>query len=216
MMKIRALILLFPMLSLACGLSGLPSLAPATITAAPTLPPPPTNTPSEPIAPTHTPTPTLIGALPSATLFLSPTPYGAIASYTPTGGPTLLVTDTPSILQGTGFDSIDVSTDEFHWGSCDPTTVTFTAQVTDPSKVFSVVVFTRFTNKSSGKSTGWDQGRGMDDQSGGKFTTTLDGTKAGVYYDAWVEYQLVATDTKAQNVARSPVFPSSLSLTACP
>ena len=215
-MKIRALLFLFPILIMACGLSNLPSLAPATFTSAPTLPLPPTNTPTAPIPPTHTSTPTLIGELSSATPFESPTPYGAIYTYTPTIDASAGPSATPSILQGTGFDSIDLSVDDFHWGSCAPNTVTVTTQVTDPTQIFNVVVFVRFTNQSSGKSTGWDSGTSMDSQGNGKFAATLDGTKMGVYYDSWVEYQLVGTDNNGQNVARSPVFANSLTLTACP
>ena len=215
-MKIRALFFLFPILIMACGISNLPSLAPATLTSAPTLPPPPTNTATVAPPPTHTSTPTLIGVLSSTTPFESPTPFGAISSYTPTSEASSEFTSTPSILQGTGFDSIDLSTSEFDWGSCDTNTVTISAQVTDPSKVSVVVLFIRFTAQSSGKSTGWDSGTSMDSQGNGKFSVTLDGSNMGVYYDAWVEYQLVGTDSNSQNVARSPVFPSSLSLKPCP
>jgi hypothetical protein len=218
-MKIGALLIMLSVTILACSISDIPILVKPTITAAPTLPPPPTNTATQATPPTYTPTPTLIGMLPSATLFESPTPYGAIASYTPTIDPSSLVTDTTptsSILQGTGFNSIDLSTDLFHWGSCDTTTVTITAQVSDPSAVNSVVLFSRFTRKSTGNSTGWDSGTTLDNQGDGKFAVTLDGNQMGVYYEAWLEYQLVGTDTNAKNAARSPVFPSLLTLAGCP
>jgi hypothetical protein len=91
-----------------------------------------------------------------------------------------------------------------------------TVRVTDPGQVFSVVVFVKFRNKSTGKDTGWDEGSSMEDQGSGRFTFTFDGNLMGVYADSWVVYQLVATDTKGNNVARSPVFPDKLSLLHCP
>ncbi len=220
-MKRLIIFLIVPLLVFACSYADIPLLPQpiATETLIPSNTPLPTNTPQPPIPPTYTSTPTLIGAAATFTPIDAGTQTALfIATYTAT--PTMTspapASSASPDLSGTGFDSVALSTDQFYSGSCEPGTATVTAQVSDPSTVLSVVLFVRFRNKSSGILTGWDHGSSMDSQGGGAFTYTLNGSKMGMYADVWVEYQLIGTDSKAQNVARSPVFSDSLSLSPCP
>jgi len=77
------------------------------------------------------------------------------------------------------------------------------------------VLFLRIHDKSGGLSK-WDRGTSMNSQGGGAFALTLKGSLMGITSDSWIEYQMVGTDAQNQNVARSPVFSRSLSLSHCP
>ena len=89
-------------------------------------------------------------------------------------------------------------------------------KVDDPAQVLAVVVFVRYRNKATGNVTGWDQGSSMEPKGGGAFQFTFDGDKMGVYNSVWVNFQLVGTNGAGANVARSPVFLESLTLSPCP
>jgi hypothetical protein len=219
-MKKIALSLLLMLILLACSMSDLsPTPLPAN-TATPLLP---TNTATANIPPTYTFTPTFIGGRPSFTPTETPPPSSTFLLVTlPTGTPEptepgeIVPTETLSGLEGSGFESVEVTETEFHWGSCNPNKSTMTVKVADPGQVLSVVVFVRFRNKSSGGVTGWDDGTAMENKGGGIFTFVFDGNLMGTYYNSFVVYQLVGTDATGANVARSPVFPEALSLSACP
>lgn len=208
----KIVFLLLTVFILACSATDLPLISQPTSTP---LPLPDTFTPGLP--PTITPTPTEIGVLPSSTPTDTPAPTGTPLAITPTGS----LLDTPTVvpissLTDSGFESINLSTNEFHWGSCSPTTVSITANVNNPSLVFSVVLFIRFRDQASGTTTRWDKGTSMKDQGLGTYAYTLDGNKLGVTVSSWVGYQIVATDKNANVVARSPVFSDSLILSPCP
>ncbi len=218
-MKKFTLFMFLSALLFACSMSDLAPSRPAN-TATPTRP---TNTPTSNVPPTYTATPTSIGARPTPTPTDTPAPSATFLLVTlPTGTPVptepgeVVPTATRSGLDGSGFDSVNLTEAEFHWGSCDPNKTTMTVKVADPGKVLNVVVFVRFRNKSSGNVTGWDDGTAMENKGGGNFAFTFDGDLMGIYYNTWVAYQLVGTDAAGANAARSPVFSDQLSLSPCP
>ena len=120
------------------------------------------------------------------------------------------------ILVGTGFNCVNLSADVIHWGACEPHTVTITAELTSPAEVHSVEIFVHFTDKASGVAAGWDRGTTLDKQADGSFSITLDSRGMTTYTNAWIVYQLVATNTATHYVARTPVFADQLTLSACP
>ena len=205
-------------LILACSLSQLP------IPAIPTLPPLvtpltfPTSTASPLIPPTYTLTPTLIGQKPSPVPTDTPLPSATFSAQTPKAGPTVLgPAISPTIIPGgTGFDVVELSTSQLFIGSCGKQEVQFTAQVTYPDKIESVVLFLRLRNKATGEDTGWDRGTAMDYQGEGRYTHTLHASSLGDYTNTWVVYQLVGTDDEQAVRARSPIYPESLTLMKCP
>ena len=223
-MKKITILTLLPLLLLACTFSELPLLpqpaAPQpSDTAAPVLP---TETFTPEIPPTFTFTPTLIGARPSSTPTETPVPTDTILYLTP---PTETLTPPPSAqpqteptidLQGTGFTSIDQSTDQIYWGACQPNDVIIAVQMTNPSQVSSVVLFVKFRDKATSNGTGWDKGTSMDPHGDGSYTLTLNGKGMDHYNNAWIVYQIVGTDRGGIPVARSPVFNESLTLSICP
>jgi hypothetical protein len=203
---------------LACSVSSLPGAASAPPTETST--PLPTATQTSNIPPTYTFTPTLIGAKPTNTPTDTPVPTGQVLFITPaTNTPIPIIpTITPtSVLEGSGFISLEQSAELFYWGPCEPHAVSITVQVANAPRTFSVVMFVKFRNRSNGSSTGWNQGFSMDGVGGGTYTIVLDGQDMGVYNDSsWVIFQIVATDVNGKEVARTPVFPESLTLSKCP
>lgn len=217
----KRLILLLPLLLIACSFSSLPLLPltgptlPPTLTASPV---PPTVTFTPPTPPTYTPTPTEIGARPTDTPSETPPPSATILYMTPPTETPVPSTGVPTSasLGGTGFDSVKLTNIQIYWGNCSPNTVTLTAQVTNPGQVSDVVVFFKVRDKATGNSTGWDRGTSMDNKGDGTFSFVIDGRQLGQYANAWVMYQLVGTDRNSIPIARSPVFGDSLSLSSCP
>jgi hypothetical protein len=206
---------------LACSISSLP--LPGVDAPAPptdTLTPLPTATETPNVPPTYTFTPTLIGAKPTFTPSLTPVPTDQILFITPaTNTPiSVIPTITPtSVLEGSGFLSLEQSVDLFYWGACEPHAVSITVQVADTTRVFSVVIFLKYRNRSTGSTTGWNQGFSMNAVGGGTYTIILDGQEMGVYDDsAWVMFQIVATDVNSNELARTAVFPEYLTLSKCP
>ncbi len=206
---------------LACDVSSLPLIqqaAPPTETQTPI--PFPTETFTPPVPPTYTFTPTMIGAIPSATPTASPIPTETFYYLTPptetfTPPPTSAFTPTVSLV-GTGFNWVNLTTDVIHWGSCDPHTVVVTAEVSEPDQVHSVEFFVRFRDKATSNATEWDMGTTMDKQADGTYTITLNSSGMTHFTDAWVLYQLVASNTATKYEARTPVFADKLTLSACP
>lgn len=211
-MKKYGLLIISTLLILACSTSDLPFLAQPTLTP---LPPPPTFTLAP--APTITATPTEIILQPTEASTDTPAPTDTPASVTPTSSTpvTATVLANPA-LAGTGFQTVDLSVTEFHFGDCSPNTVTIIANVSNPAQVSSVELFVRFENQASGIATRWGKAITMKDQGLGTFLYTLNGTKLGVIATSWVQYQIVATDKSGNRVARSPVFASNLILSPCP
>jgi hypothetical protein len=220
-MKRLTLLLISSTLLAACSGGLLPQ--PATLPPVATDTQPPSATATSNMPPTYTLTPTSIGARPSATATDTPPPSSTFLLVTlPTGTPvpteTIYVDATATLtgLEGTGFDSVSFTDNVFHWGSCAPNKTTMTVKVTDPSKVFSVVVFLKFRNKTTGSDTGWDDGTGLENSGNGNFVFTFDGNLLGIYSNSWMVYQLVATNSVGSEVARSPSFPDKLTISPCP
>jgi hypothetical protein len=111
---------------------------------------------------------------------------------------------------------IQLSTNQITIGSCGREEVTFTAQVTYPDKIESVVIFLRLRDKATGEDTGWDRGTAMNDEGEGKFTHTLRSSSPEGHTNTWVVYQLVGTDDEQEIRARSPIYSESLTLIKCP
>ncbi len=211
-MKKYGLFFLSMLLILACSTSDLPFLAQPTLTP---LPPPPTFTLAP--APTITDTPTEIILQPTSADTDTPTPTDTPASVTPTSSTPM----TPSVVANpalacTGFQTIDLSATEFHFGDCSPSTVTIIANVSNPAQVSSVVLFLRYENQATGTATRWGKAISMKDQGLGTYLYSLNGNKLNVVATSWVQYQIVATDKTGNQVARSPVFASNLILSPCP
>ena len=161
--------------------------------------------------PTFTDTPTLISFGPTQTASNTPTETSPI--------PVLVTPGTSTPPPGdTGFASVLLSATHIYWGVCDPNQVTFTAQVVDTEQVFSVVLFVRLKDQKSDDTTDWNTGIAMNGKGNGTFTYTLkaksiDGYNS--YLNAWVYYQLVATDAGNNVLGRTAVYTQSLALSPC-
>ncbi len=216
-MKKTGLMALLGILALACTFSDVTSLIPLNSTPAPpqtqtsTLVPSdtPTITPTLP-TPTFTGTPTLIYSgptpLPPTPLFSTGTPYasGMDNSNPPPGS--------------VGFTSIQLSGNVIRWGSCEPSSVKFTAYVTDPIKEKTVLLFLRLKDTKSDNMTDWGYGAEMDGNGRGVFTYTVAAKTVPNHTDfliAWVQYQLVAFDRQMQEVGRTQPVLSNLSIGPC-
>jgi hypothetical protein len=224
-MKRVSLLLVFVTLLSACSMTlneflGIQS----TATPVPTFL---TNTPTD--APTFTPT------VPTPTFTSTPTLVGQIAKTpTPLSTPTLLVftplnvTPLPtstSIVLATqvpipGFVSISTSSDVFYKGrKCLPTSVKITAQVADPVNTAFVLLFVRFKSKQTGTASEWTDSIAMQ-ASGipGIFVHDLVPTEmkaTDLFENAWVQYQLVATDAHAHQLGKTDIFSERLTLLEC-
>jgi hypothetical protein len=189
--------------------------------AAATLAPPLTNTPTQaPSAtptvptPTFTSTPTLIvfpktdTPIPDATLAqIINTPLSLFAPNTLTPGPKMK-----------GFISVRVSEKEFYKGNkCQPASVMFTAQVSEPARSAYVVLFVRFKSKRSEVTSEWTSIT-MDTKGAGTFIHELTSDEMkGVasFQNPWVQYQLVTTQANTREIGRTDIFSERLALLEC-
>jgi hypothetical protein len=103
--------------------------------------------------------------------------------------------------------------------TCGPTKVTITLKVSDPDKVWSVVIFTRFLDKEGEGQSKWDTGHAMTPQgSDGEYSITLVSSKITNFdtYDyAVFRYQFVATDKNRNEVTRTEVY-EDIEYSICP
>lgn len=189
----------------------------------------PTITPSPTQIPTNTPTelPSFTPTIPTATYTDTPTLIGlrtATAtpeeSETPTAfTPLYMITPdtmTPSVVM-TGFVAVFSNATEFYKKGCEPGTVKITAQVADAAAVRFVVLFVRFKSKQTGTTSKWTS-IGMGTLGAGTYTHDLlpDEIKAvEIFKNAWVEYQVVATDGDAKELGHTAVFSEKLTLLEC-
>jgi hypothetical protein len=170
--------------------------------------------------PTFTPTPTLIGYDPTET----PTSTGS-----PPPTETFQATPTPEetiilLPEESGFQSVLVARDAIYFGSeCSlPAEVELSVRVFKPEQVGLVSLFMRLRNKDTGGDTGWDIGTTMTSLGGGQYSLTLDANalhtddRYSSYDDAWLEFQLVAFDSKVREIGRSEKLLERLSLRRCP
>ena len=221
-MKNFLILLACAMLLSACSMTVGQFLgAPPTPTAVPTFTSTPTDkptfTPTVP-TPTYTLTPTLVGlktktSTPNFTpteLLLTPLDVLALPSATPI----LLVTQVPM----PGFVSISISDAAFYKGkACLPVSVKFTAQAADPARTAFVVLFVRFKSKQSGATSEWTSIT-MENNQVGTFTHDLvpqEMKALDLFENAWVQYQLVATDADSELIGRTDIFSERLTLLEC-
>ena len=179
----------------------------------------PTFTPTVP-SPTFTSTPTLVGQI-ASTSTLPPTSTPLVftpinVTPFPSSTPVELVTQVPI----PGFVSISVSTDVFYKGrKCVPNSVKFTAQAADPVNTAFVLLFVRFKSKQTGTTSEWTDSIAMQ-ASGipGIFVHDLVPTEmkaTDLFENAWVQYQLVATDAHANQLGKTDIFSERLTLSEC-
>jgi hypothetical protein len=221
-MKKVSVLLIFAVLVSACSMTvGQFFGAPPTPTPAPTITNTPTDkptfTPTVP-TPTYTLTPTMVG-LKTKTPTLDFTPTQLLLTpldmtVLPSTTPISLVTQVPM----EGFISIALSDEVFYKGKdCQPVSVKFTAQVADPINTRFVVLFVRFKSRQSGATSEWTsitmQGSGVGTYSHDLVPTEM---KALDFFEnAWVQYQLVATDSNSKEVGRTDTFSERLTLLEC-
>ena len=223
-MKKISTFLIFAVLLTACsmtvneflGIQPTAAIAPTFFTNTPT--DAPTFTPTVP-SPTFTATPTMMGQkTKTVTPEFTPTPL----ILTPLGV-TLLPSTTPVELVTQvampGFVSISVSDEAFYKGKdCPPTSVKFTAQVTNPANVAFVLLFVRFKSKQTGVTSEWADSIAMQSIGGGTYThdlTTLEMKAVNLFENAWVQYQLVARDSNSKEAGRTDIFSERLTLLEC-
>jgi hypothetical protein len=147
----------------------------------------PTPTPSPTETLTLTPTPTL-------TLTATPTPRAARLAFINTTRP-----------------------DQVRYGTCSPNVLTFEVKADPADGVTGMVVFTRLQDQETGKNSGWDQGTALSPHGNGVFgrelnTNQLNG--AGLYRNALLAYQFVATAAGGGILGRSPVY-GDVTVTRC-
>jgi hypothetical protein len=189
-----------------------------------------------PVVFTNTPTtaPTFTATVPSPTFTSTPTMVGqktrtATPYFTPT--PLILapldVTVLPSItpiallpqVAIPGFVSVSLSDEAFYKGQdCQPTSVKFTVQVAEPARVAFVLLFVRFKSKQSGVTSEWADSIAMQSVGGGTYMhdlITLEMKAVNSFENAWVQYQIVATDSNSKQVGKTDVFSERLTLLEC-
>jgi hypothetical protein len=223
-MKKISILLIFVSLLSACsmtvyeflGIQPALTAAPVVFTNTPT--DVPTFTPTVP-SPTFTSTPTMVGQKnKTATPYFTPTPL----ILTPLDV-TLLPSTTPITLLPQvaipGFVSISLSGDAFYKGKdCLPNSVTFTVQVAEPSKVAFVLLFVRFKSKQTGVNSEWADSIAMQPIGGGTYIhdlITLEMKAVNSFENAWVQYQIVSTDSNSKQVGKTDVFSERLTLLEC-
>ena len=210
MKKIIFVILILVLVQTACNL---PQAQAIPVQATPNLPAIIETAPSilaSATAPASTDTP------PAATSTLE-------ALQTPTSTPTETSIPSPTLTETPDpkklFSSVNLSTQVISL-SCGTNTVLFEVTPADP-KVYSVVLFIRLHYKTAGDRTNWNEGLAMKPLSG-KFIYDLKASSISDFNKfkdpvAWVQFQLVATDTGGKVIGRSEVFTDKLTLSAtCP
>jgi hypothetical protein len=177
-------------------------------------------------------TPTITETLPTPTFTGTPTLMGSGFTATPSETESPTVTPVASALTGTipvsagnslttpdvGFTSVRISGNILRWGGCEPSSVTFTAQMVDPTTVASVTLWIRLSNPPSGEATKWEAGAIMKGNNTGTFTYTL--TRKNIshyneYPNAWLQYQIVARDANGNDVGRTRPYLNNITLARC-
>ncbi len=183
----------------------------------------PTRSPDGESSVTATRASTSTPDLSTPTFTFTPTKEGLLAgtvtpfSTAPILNPTPIPSATPSFV-GEGFNSISVSGNQILWGICKPGEVKITAYVLEPEVVINVVIFVHLEDTTSDNSTPWSTGDAMNKGRNGKFTYVLDADVIDEhhnYMNAWVVYQLVATDARGTIIGRTPVFDRALTIAPC-
>lgn len=208
MKKIIFAILILILVQTACNL---PQAAPVQTT--PSLPAVTETSPStlaSATAPASADTPPATIPTPKAMQTQTSTPTETLPP-----SPTLTETPAPSKL----FSSVSLSAQVISL-SCGTNTALFEVTPAD-SKIYSVVLFIRLQYKTTGDRTNWNEGFAMKPVSG-RFIYDLKASSISDFNKfkdpvAWVQFQLIATDTGGKVIGRSEVFTDKLTITAtCP
>jgi hypothetical protein len=183
----------------------------------------PTTAPSAtPIVPTSTftSTPTMIGGkMESATPYASPT----LLLLTQQPGVIPMSSSTPVALvtpvKMEGFVSVAVSDAEFYKGKkCTPASTKITVQVSNLADTAFVVLFVRFKSKQTTATSEWTSiGMQAAGTPGFYSHELIPAEMKGVdgFENAWVEYQIVATNPDSKEVGRTGIFSEHLALLNC-
>ena len=169
----------------------------------------PTITPTPP-TPTFTLTPTLMGV-------------GSTDENAPLFTPFPTSTQAPQIsLFGSSNSllvSMSVSSDILYWGYCeDPHYVDFDVRLANNLRVKYVLLFMRLVDKGGNQWIGWGGGAIMRKVTGSYYTYRVRPGNISHYEefkDAWIEYQVVVTNSRLQSLARTPVYRTNLTLKWC-
>jgi len=123
---------------------------------------------------------------------------------------------TPTVSAATGtlaadpLTDINISTDQIYYGGdCSPKDVTFDVTVSQPEKVYSVLLFVRLRNQKSGAQSAWNTGLAMRSLGGGRYEYKLRAVNVPSYKDydpAWLQYQFVLTNTQGAVIGRTQIF----------
>ncbi|HEY9151836.1 MAG TPA: hypothetical protein VIN60_03045, partial [Anaerolineales bacterium] len=121
--------------------------------------------------------------------------------------------------QYVGFTQISTSSNVFRWGNCpQPSSITFTAHVTDPATEVAVLLFLRLSSPTTGEMTKWEAGASMNGDKTGTFTYTVT-TKNISHYDeypnAWLQYQMIAIDANFNHVGYTQPYLNSITFSKC-
>jgi hypothetical protein len=175
-----------------------------------------------------TPTPTVLSATDTpvvaaetSTPAVTDTPAMPSASATLTGTVQVTGTAVPQPTpQGNVFQMVTISSNQMVWGtSCTTTPVTFLVQIANGLQVTQVLLFTRLQSPNGEVSTAWNSALDMHDDGLGTFSYELS-LKTIKYYQqfnqAFIEYQLVASNNQQQEVGRTQVYAHTLTLMRCP
>ena len=121
--------------------------------------------------------------------------------------------------QGPVFSSVTTSGFQILWGdACIANSLIFTAQITTGYNVNSVLLFTRLQSQDGKATTRWNKAISLHNDGFGTFSydVSLDTIK---YYEdfntAWIQYQLVAYNLQQNEVGRTQVYPSNLTISRC-
>ena len=226
-MKKIALISALVLLLSACSVSDVSNIMSPLFT--PTALPSATKT----LYVTPTDTPTITETLPTPTFTGTPTLIGSGFTATPSETASPTADPVASALTGTspvnagnsvttpeyvGFTSVQISGNILRWGGCEPSSITFTAQVVDPTTVASVTLWIRLSNPPSGEATKWEAGAIMNGNKTGTFTYTLTPKNISHYDEypnALLQYQIVAKDANGNDVGRTQPYLNNMTLARC-
>ncbi len=210
--KIQLTLSILGLLVLACDST---ILIPAT----PTIPAP-VALPTDTLAATSTPTPSAT-PLPSTTptMEASPTSTGTMVTLT-LAATAATASQIPATPQGPVFDSVTISATQMTWGAaCPSSTVKFIAHAIPGFGVKVVLLFTRLQSQDGSTTTNWNSPTSMHSDGQGTFEYELAPRQIRFYQDfklAWVQYQLVATNSQEQVVGRTDVYQNNLAISRCP
>ncbi len=211
--KRYAEVMLFALLFSAC--SSIPSLSAflpqpsATNTSSPTvtLVPGETRLPSETPTITNTPTPVF-----------TRTPF---ASRTATQRPTITFPAPNLSVLTPGspiFSIVQISGGLIQWGRCGgPDAINFTVRVNKVPRLYYVLLFMRMQDKYTSLGTEWGGGAIMSGNKGVyTYTVSVDNiSRYQDFDDAWLQYQIVASDSYLNHLGSSLVYYDDISITHC-